>query len=60
MKASARVTPPFDRDDLRAIILRTAAASGLRDGQVRYYASAGPGGRGRSINHTRVIFAQLR
>lgn len=42
--AAARVTPPFDRDVLRAIVLRTAAASGLRDGQVRYYASAGPGG----------------
>jgi len=33
--ASARVVPPFDRTTLRGIILRTAAASGLRDGQAR-------------------------
>jgi 4-amino-4-deoxychorismate lyase len=52
--AAARVPPPFgdgdgDGDDcaekMKAIILRVAAASGVRDhGQVRYYASAGPGG----------------
>jgi len=34
----------FDRDSLRAIILRTVAASGLRHAQVRFYAGAGPGG----------------
>ena len=52
--AAARVPPPFgdgdgDGDDgaekMKVIILRVAAASGVRDhGQVRYYASAGPGG----------------
>lgn len=41
---AARIDPPFDRETMRRIILRTAAASGLRDAQVRYYASAGPGG----------------
>ena len=29
---------------MRAVILATIAASGLRDAQVRYYAGAGPGG----------------
>jgi 4-amino-4-deoxychorismate lyase len=42
--ASAKIPPPMSLEAMRAVILRTAAASGLRDAQVRYYASAGPGG----------------
>ena len=31
------------RDDMRDIIIRTTAASGLRDGAIRYWLSSGPG-----------------
>ncbi|MGH7930763.1 MAG: aminotransferase class IV [Candidatus Binatia bacterium] len=41
---SARITLPFPREQLRRIILDTAAASSKRDGSVRYWLSAGPGG----------------
>ena len=37
---------PCSRDEMRTIILRTAAASGQRDGSVRYWISAGPGSLG--------------
>jgi 4-amino-4-deoxychorismate lyase len=40
----ARIPLPFPRDHLRRIILETAAASGRREGSVRYWLSAGPGG----------------
>jgi 4-amino-4-deoxychorismate lyase len=40
----ARIPAPFPRARLREIILATAAASGRRDGSVRYWLSAGPGG----------------
>ena len=40
----ARIPLPFSREQLRQIILDTAAASGERDGSVRYWLSAGPGG----------------
>jgi 4-amino-4-deoxychorismate lyase len=40
----ARISLPFPRAQLRQIILDTAAASGKRDGSVRYWLSAGPGG----------------
>jgi 4-amino-4-deoxychorismate lyase len=40
----ARIPLPFPRERLRRIILDTAAASGKRDGSVRYWLSAGPGG----------------
>jgi 4-amino-4-deoxychorismate lyase len=43
---SARIALPFPRERLRRIILDTAAASGKRDGSVRYWLSAGPGGFG--------------
>jgi 4-amino-4-deoxychorismate lyase len=43
---SARIALPFSREQLRRIILDTAAASGRRDGSVRYWLSAGPGGYG--------------
>jgi 4-amino-4-deoxychorismate lyase len=42
----ARISLPFPRERLRQIILETAAASGRRDGSVRYWLSAGPGGYG--------------
>jgi 4-amino-4-deoxychorismate lyase len=40
----ARIALPFPREQLRRIILETAAASRRRDGSVRYWLSAGPGG----------------
>ena len=40
----ARIALPFPRERLREIILDTAAASRRRDGSVRYWLSAGPGG----------------
>jgi 4-amino-4-deoxychorismate lyase len=42
----ARISLPFSRERLRQIILETAAASGRREGSVRYWLSAGPGGYG--------------
>jgi len=40
----ARITTLFSRERLREIILQTAAASRRREGSVRYWLSAGPGG----------------
>jgi len=37
---------PCPREQMRELILRTAAASGKRDGSVRYWISAGPGSLG--------------
>ena len=37
---------PCRREEMREIITRTAAASGQRDGSVRYWISAGPGSLG--------------
>src|SRR5207247_10488902 len=34
------------REEMRDIIVRTTAASGRRDGSIRYWASAGPGSLG--------------
>jgi 4-amino-4-deoxychorismate lyase len=34
---------PSSRTDMRDIIIRTTAASGLRDGSIRYWLSSGPG-----------------
>jgi 4-amino-4-deoxychorismate lyase len=42
----ARISLPFPRERLRQIVLETAAASGRREGSVRYWLSAGPGGYG--------------
>ena len=42
----ARIPLPFSREELRQIILDTAAASRQRDGSVRYWLSAGAGGYG--------------
>jgi len=44
--AGARILLPFPREHLRQIILETAAASRQREGSVRYWLSAGPGGYG--------------
>ena len=42
----ARIALPFAREQLRQIVLETAAASRQREGSVRYWLSAGPGGYG--------------
>jgi len=42
----ARIPLPFPVEQLRRIIIDTAAASGRRDASVRYWLSAGPGGFG--------------
>ena len=42
--AAAKIKPNISIHDMRSIILRTIAVSGLRDAQVRYYSGAGPGG----------------
>eukprot|EP00960_Hanusia_phi_P067485 766640-Hanusia_phi.AAC.5 len=39
----ARIDLPLSRAQIENIILRTAAASGLKDGSVRFWLSAGPG-----------------
>ena len=44
----ARIPLPFEPQQLRQIIIDTAAASGRRDASVRYWLSAGPGGFGLS------------
>lgn len=44
----ARIPLPFAPDQLRQIIIDTAAASRWREGSVRYWLSAGPGGFGLS------------
>jgi 4-amino-4-deoxychorismate lyase len=41
---AANIPPPFDRRVVTSLILRVAAAGGSREGQLRFYASAGPGG----------------
>lgn len=40
----ARIPLPFSREKIRQIIIDTAAASGRKNGSVRYWLSAGPGG----------------
>lgn len=44
----ARISLPFPPEQLRQIIIDTAAASRWRDASVRYWLSAGPGGFGLS------------
>ncbi len=44
----ARIAHPWSRDELRAMVLATAAVSGVRDASVRYWLSPGPGGFGIS------------
>lgn len=44
----ARIPLPYAADQLRQIIINTAAASGQREASVRYWLSVGPGGFGLS------------
>lgn len=44
----ARISHPWSRDELREMVLATAAVSGVKDASVRYWLSAGPGGFGIS------------
>ena len=39
----SRLKLPASRDEMRDIIIRTTAASGRRDGSIRYWLSSGPG-----------------
>jgi len=39
----SKLTLPGSRDEMRSIIVSTTAASGLRDGAIRYWLSSGPG-----------------
>ena len=39
----SKLTLAGSRDEMRSIIVNTAAASGLRDGAIRYWLSSGPG-----------------
>jgi 4-amino-4-deoxychorismate lyase len=43
---TSRLTLPCARAEMRDVIARTAAASGKRDGSIRYWISAGPGSLG--------------
>ena len=44
--ATSRLILPCAREEMRDVIARTAAASGKRDGSIRYWISAGPGSLG--------------
>ncbi|MBI4475745.1 MAG: D-amino-acid transaminase [Acidobacteria bacterium] len=39
----SKLPPPCAREEIRDIIIRTTAASGRRDGSIRYWLSSGPG-----------------
>src|SRR5688572_25616210 len=41
----AKLRLPGSRDEIREIIVQTTAASGRRDGSIRYWLSSGPGRR---------------
>jgi 4-amino-4-deoxychorismate lyase len=43
---TSRLTLPCAREEMRALIVRTAAASGKRDASIRYWISSGPGSLG--------------
>jgi 4-amino-4-deoxychorismate lyase len=43
---NSRLTLPHSREEMRDLIVRTTAASGRRDGSIRYWISAGPGSLG--------------
>ena len=42
----SRLALPCSREEMRSIIVRTTAASGKRDGSIRYWISSGPGSLG--------------
>lgn len=39
----AKIHPPFDRESIRRILIRTVSVSRCREGSLRYWLSAGPG-----------------
>ncbi|PKI69471.1 hypothetical protein CRG98_010132 [Punica granatum] len=39
----AKIRPPFDRETIRQILIRTVSISKCREGSLRYWLSAGPG-----------------
>ncbi|XP_042497905.1 D-amino-acid transaminase, chloroplastic-like [Macadamia integrifolia] len=39
----AKISPSFDRETIRSILIQTASASKCRQGSLRYWLSAGPG-----------------
>jgi 4-amino-4-deoxychorismate lyase len=43
---NSRLPLPLPREEMRDLIVRTTAASGRRDGSIRYWISAGPGSLG--------------
>jgi 4-amino-4-deoxychorismate lyase len=43
---TSRLPLPHPREEMRELIVRTVAASGKRDGSIRYWISAGPGSLG--------------
>ena len=43
---ASKLALPLTREEIRDVIVRTTAASGKRDGSIRYWASSGPGSLG--------------
>lgn len=41
--SKAKIDPPFPRETLREILLQMTAASGCKNGSIKYWLSAGPG-----------------
>lgn len=39
----AKINLPFDKEDIRSILIKTVSASKCRNGSLRYWLSAGPG-----------------
>lgn len=39
----SKIDPPFDRENIRRILIQTVSASKCRNGSLRYWLSAGPG-----------------
>ncbi|KAG6557504.1 hypothetical protein Mapa_000778 [Marchantia paleacea] len=54
--AQARIPPPFPRAVLRNVLVQTVAASGTREGTVRYWLSVGPGDFNLSPAHCNSTF----
>jgi 4-amino-4-deoxychorismate lyase len=44
--AASKLTPPCGRDEMREIIIQTTAASGQKNGSIRYWMSSGTGNLG--------------
>ncbi|KAK1436933.1 hypothetical protein QVD17_02717 [Tagetes erecta] len=39
----AKINPPFDKESMKRILIKTASASSCRNGSLRYWLSSGPG-----------------